>query len=269
MLPVIREADGTLLLAHVLGKDRAWLVAHPDASLTPEQHREYDALRARRAWGEPLAYITGEAWFYGRPFIVNSNVLIPRPETEHLVDEALAFLRERASTESRQSRPVVLDVGTGCGAIACTIAAEAPNATVYATDRSPEALAVARANVEGSAIRLELADLLPTDASLRFDVVVANLPYIPTADIPQKPNPVGWEPREALDGGPDGLREYGRLLGALRPRIHPGALVLLEGAPPTIEALCALAASALATAELVVGRDYAGKERFIKMMVGT
>lgn len=274
----LQKADASLLLAHVLGCDRSWLIAHPEAQATPEQRRELESLLERRAQGEPIAYILGTAWFYGRPFEVNPSVLVPRPETEHLIDEALAFLR---GFEERTNRcPVVLDVGTGCGAIACTIAAELPNAMVYATERSPAALAVARRNVlkhchpelavchpelvEGRP-HLSLADLLPSDDALRFDCVIANLPYIPTADLPRAPDATSFEPREALDGGADGLHEYRRLLKRLPPRLNPGALVLLEAAPPTIASLRALATEAFPGARAVIAQDYAGLERLVRV----
>ncbi len=240
-----------------------------------------EALLARCAAGEPVAYLIGEAWFYGRPFEVSPAVLIPRPETEHLIDEALQHLR-------RYANPTVLDVGTGSGAIACTIAAELSNATVHATERSPQAYEVALRNAdaldlrpchperserssrsrgsgEGRRLRLELADLLPADETLCFDCVVANLPYIPTAQIPAAPDPVSFEPREALDGGPDGLREYRRLLKMLPPRLSLGGLVLLEAAPPTIEALAELAAKAFALADISIGNDYAGLPRYVRV----
>jgi release factor glutamine methyltransferase len=243
-------------LAHVLGKDRAWLIAHDDVELTPEQRRELESLIERRAQGEPIAYIIGTAWFHGRPFEVNPWVLVPRPETEHLIDEALHHLRSYA-------KPVVLDVGTGCGAIACTIAAELPNALVYATERSPAALEVAQRNAR-SRCHFELADLLPSDADVRFDCVVANLPYVPTADLPRAPDAASFEPREALDGGVDGLREYRRLLELLPKRMNPGALFLLEAAPPTIASLRALATEAFPGASVTVGSDYAHLERYIR-----
>lgn len=276
-----REVEGpdrVLLLARVLGKDRAWLIAHPEAQLTHEEEREYDALLARRETGEPIAYVTGEAWFYGRRFEVNPSVLIPRPETEHLVDEALAFLR--AFQEKNPARaPVVLDAGTGSGAIAITIAAEVPSAVVHATERSPAALEVALRNARAlvgpsttlatfATLGMTGADLFPSDASLRFDCAIANLPYIPSDDVPQKPDPVGFEPREAVDGGPDGLREYRRLLEMLPPRLNAGALVLLEAAPPTIRELERLAARAFPAAKIAVKRDYAGLERYVAVRTG-
>ncbi|MGH7737895.1 MAG: peptide chain release factor N(5)-glutamine methyltransferase [Candidatus Tyrphobacter sp.] len=284
----VEEADRALLLAHVLGKDRAWLVAHGnEIVLAPEEQRTYDAFLARRMRGEPLAYIVGEAWFYGRRFEVTNDVLVPRPETEHLVDAALAFLR--AFVENDRGCPIVLDVGTGSGAIACTIAAEVPQAIVYATERSQAALRIALRNAKNLVapstafasrttlgiterrtalgVSAEFADLLPADAALRFDCVVANLPYIPSADVPSKPDPVGFEPREATDGGPDGLHEYRRLLEALPPRISAGGLVLLETAPPTARALAELAMKAFPNARATISRDYAGRERLVAIEV--
>jgi release factor glutamine methyltransferase len=253
----VKTADRELLLAHVLGKERSWLLAHDDVELSSEQERLFAELLARRAEGEPVAYLAGTAWFCGRPFEVNPAVLVPRPETEQLVEAALAHLRAYAS-------PVVLDVGTGSGAIACTIAAEMPNAVVYATERSPGALAVAKRNALALRVTLSLSkgDLLPSDESVRFDAVVANLPYIPTADIPDA---LRYEPREALDGGPDGLREYRRLLERLPQRMNAGALILLEAAPPTIAALADLAAAAFPGARMSIGSDYAGLDRYVRI----
>ncbi len=271
-----------MLLAHTLGRDRSWLIAHGNDPLSGADLQRFEALVVRRAAGEPVAYLIGTAWFCGRAFEVNPSVLVPRPESEHLVEAALHHL-------GGYEKPVVLDVGTGSGAIACTLAAELSRAVVYATDRSAEALAIARHNaraldlasshdsgrysehgsghhepIEGR-IHFELADLLPHDQTLRFDCVVANLPYVPSADLPQKPDPAAFEPREALDGGPDGLREYRRLLARLPGRIDDRALVLLEAAPPTIAALRDLAAASFPHAGVAVGNDYAGLERYVSM----
>ncbi len=276
------RADAELLLAHVLDRELSFLIAYPEHVLTEAQSQELHSLLERRAQGVPVAYLTGSAWFYGRRFIVNERVLIPRPETEHLVDEALAFLRERSAKDGPHSRAVVVDVGTGSGAIACTVAAELPHCIVYSTERSSAALAVARANakalglyhpervegsapchaepVAGGAVHLELADLLPSGAALRFDCVIANLPYIPSVEVPTA---LAFEPREALDGGPDGLREYRRLLEMLPQRLNAGANVLLEAAPPTIRALRELAEAAFDDARIAVRMDYAGMARVV------
>jgi release factor glutamine methyltransferase len=273
----VSEVEGPntrAILAHVLGVDRAWLIAHGDeVTLTAEQRRDYEALLARHSAGEPMAYITGEAWFYGRRFEVTPDVLIPRPETEHLVDDALEYLHAAHAREPEKN-VTVLDAGTGSGAIAWTIAAEAPFCSVYATERSPAALEVARKNAsclvprdsEGSEVRFELADLVPANASLRFDCVIANLPYVPTEDVPRKPDPVGFEPREALDGGHDGLREYRRLLAVLPTRANEQALILLEAAPPTIGALRDLAQHAFARKRVETIRDYGGLARYVRVV---
>ena len=233
---------------------RSFLRVHPDAAIDPELVR-------RREQGEPLAYITGFAGFLGREFVVTRDVLIPRPETEHLVEDAIAFLRDTGRTS-------VLDVGTGSGAIACSIAAEVPGAFVDATDVSAGALAVATENAVrlGVAARcaFALADIV-TDCSKRYDLIAANLPYIPTASVPAKPDPVGFEPRVATDGGPDGLEQYRKLLEAAPRLAAPGALVLLEAAPPTMAALLALAERAFPTGTVSVCRDYAGLDRYVRI----
>jgi release factor glutamine methyltransferase len=206
----------------------------------------------------PVAYLLGRAGFFGREFLVNENVLVPRPETEHVVDEALRFIGERPLR--------VLDVGTGCGAIACTIAAET-QASVWGTDISPGAVAIAKENARRLGVadraRFYAGDLTEPVGAQRFDLVVANLPYVPTAAISRKPAPVAYEPREALDGGPDGLALYRRLFDTVAPVVNPNALILLEAAPPTMAGLVALAKSALPHSVVAVGRDYAGLDRYL------
>jgi release factor glutamine methyltransferase len=248
-------------LAHALGRSREWIVAHPEALVTRRQESEFVALCEWRARGTPIAYLLGSAGFYGRDFIVDESVLVPRPETEHLVDEAIAFLGELGERGS------VLDVGTGCGAIACTIAAET-SATVAATDVSSAAVALATKNADrlGVAGRCTFyeADLTEPVRAQTFDVVVANLPYVPSADIPGAPNPLAFEPRTALDGGPDGLAIYRRLLPQLPRLLKPNSLILLEAAPPTIKTLGKLTQSTLPDFTISVGYDYAGLARYIK-----
>jgi release factor glutamine methyltransferase len=209
----------------------------------------------------PQAYVSGWKGFYRREFAVNEHVLVPRPETEHLIEDALEFMH---ATGRRR----VLDVGTGSGAIACTIAGEVPDAIVTATDVSIRALAVAARNAAhqgvGDRCTFALADIVPADAN-RYDVIVANLPYIPSADVPQKPDPVGFEPRVATDGGADGLEQYRKLLAAAPRLAGAGALVLMEAAPPTMGGLRALAEEAFPQAAITVHRDYAGLERYVRV----
>jgi release factor glutamine methyltransferase len=257
-MTLVARADVALILAHVLGCDRSWLAAHPEPELTDSQSERFEALCTRRGDGIPVAYLIGSAGFYGREFLVNENVLIPRPETEHLIDEALAFVREPMR---------VLDVGTGSGAIACTIAAET-NALVDATDASRAAIDVACENARrlGVADRCNFyhGDLIEPVRMKRYDVIVANLPYIPTGDLPKPPDPVSFEPHLATDGGPDGLSLYRRLVPALPSLINSAGLILLEAAPPTINALAEMLRRTLPYFTISIVNDYSGLARYVK-----
>jgi len=258
------RADALLLLGHALNREREWIVAHGDATPSREEVQAFERLSTRRSEGVPVAYLLGSAAFYGREFLVNQSVLVPRPETEHLIDEALRFIG---------SQPLrVLDVGTGSGAIACTIAAETL-ASVHATDISPAAVAIADENGRRLGVadrcRFYVGDLTEPVKNERYDVVIANLPYVPTAQIPRKPDAVTYEPREALDGGPDGLAVYRRLLVTLAPLLNPKALILLEAAPPTMLGLSAIVRSALPRSAIAVCQDYAGLDRYLRIGTGT
>lgn len=214
------------------------------------------------AVGVPQAYVTGWKGFYRREFAVNEHVLVPRPETEHLIEDALEFMR---ATGRRR----VLDVGTGSGAIACTIASEVSDAIVTASDVSLRALVVAARNAARLGVTgrctFALADIAPEGAD-GYDLIVANLPYIPSADVPQKPDPVGFEPRLATDGGADGLEEYRKLLSRAPGLARSGALLLMEAAPPTIAGLLALAREAFPGTAISVHRDYARLERYVRIV---
>jgi release factor glutamine methyltransferase len=252
--------DASILLAFALQCDREWLISHGDSFLTQAQSEKFAAFCEKRAQGVPIAYITGFAGFYGREFFVNDSVLVPRPETEHLVEAALAHLHG-------QIGPKVLDIGVGSGAIACTIAAEVPDAVVDGTDASEAALKVAehnarRLNVHGRCT-FYLADVVDANGTKRYDVVLANLPYIPSTQIPRIPDPVGYEPVIALDGGEDGLGHYRRLLPSAPQLLRPGGLLLMEAAPPTIGALAALTREALPDARVEVRQDYGGRDRYV------
>lgn len=259
--------DAQLLLEYAIGRDREWTIAHPDAAVSAEDALRYTILCERRARGVPIAYIVGSAWFYGREFRVNEHVLIPRPETEHLVDEAVEHLRALAA--SGKTRVEALDVGTGSGAIACSIAAEVPQAYVDATDASRAALEVAESNAHGLHVAarcaLHLGDLAQPVAGRTYDVVAANLPYVPTADVPQLPQPAGFEPREALDGGADGLDCYRRFLPGAPALLREGGLLLLEAAPPVMGALKELVAQYFADTRIDVRDDYGGRARYVRV----
>lgn len=264
------RSDALLLLARVLERDRAWIVAHGEAFLSKPQGDRFMALCEQRAQGRPLAYILGTAGFYGREFVVNEHVLVPRPETEHLVDEAIAFIKARIDPDLPKHVFTVLDVGVGSGAIACTIAAEIVNVLVEGTDTSTAALKVAEHNARRfnvlSRCKFHYGNLAEPVADRRFDVVVANLPYVPTADIPQPPDPVSFEPHEALDGGRDGLDAYRAFLPHAPSLVKPGGLLLLEAAPPVIDDLADLAQRAFPNEmPVLIADDYAGLARYVRV----
>jgi release factor glutamine methyltransferase len=262
LLSELAHPDASLLLAHVLRRNRAWLVSHADARLSEEEAARFHALSLRRREGVPVAYLLGIAEFYGHKFSVNEHVLVPRPETEHLVDEAISFI----------DGPMrVLDVGTGSGAIACAIAAET-DAVVDATDASLPATELATENARRLGVSGRCCfyhgDLVEPVRQKRYDVVVANLPYIPTGDLPQPPDPVSFEPRLATDGGPDGLSVYRRLIPALPGLINEGGMVLVEAAPPTINSLAEMLRSTFPYFTISIAKDYSGLDRYVKAYGG-
>lgn len=256
--------DARLLLAHILGRDRTWLLAHGDALLAPGASARFEHLVSRRALGVPVAYLTGEVWFYGMRFEITRDVLVPRPETESLVERTLAAMRLRPAGSSARLR--ICDVGTGSGAIAVALARNLPDAWVEAIDISAAALEVAMRNIAthgvAGRVRCTLGDVLE-GADGVFDCIVANLPYVPGAEIPGPPDPLAFEPRAALDGGPDGLTLYRRLLRRVPDRLAADGLLVLEAAPPTIAALAELARSALPAARVEVVADAGGLRRLV------
>jgi len=226
-----------VLAFHVLGCDRAYLFAHPERELTTAEQSRYDHLIARRAAGEPLQYLTGHQEFWKADFLVTPAVLIPRPETEHLVEAVLALVRashlsRTNSGEGGAPSLRLIDVGTGSGAIAVTLARELPEAEVHAVDLSPEALVVARLNAErlGARVHFAQSDLLGSiacDAS--FDVVVSNPPYVAESEPDAVQEVVRrHEPPLALFAGDDGLDVIRRLIPQAREALRPGGWLVFE-----------------------------------------
>lgn len=220
----VDAVDAEWLLAHVLGKPRSWLFAHGDALLPIGVAERFDALVARRARGEPVAYLTGSRGFWRFDLAVTPDTLIPRPETELLVEEALRRLPACQSLR-------VADLGTGSGAIALAIAGERPLAAVVATDRSEAALAVARGNARalGAAnITFLCGDWYAPLRDQRFDLIASNPPYIAEGDDHLRRGDLRFEPRGALTPGGDGLEAI-RILAAGAPgHLRPGGWLLLE-----------------------------------------
>lgn len=262
------------LRAHVLGRDRTWLIAHPDAVLTAAQEARIADLLARLDRGEPLAYLLGEQWFAGRPFTVSRDVLIPRPETELLVERALAHLR---STPDDGALARVVDVGTGSGCIAVTVAAELPDVRVIAVDTSEEALAVARVNAKrhGVADRVAcvhgtlLEELLRAPALHPALCVLANPPYLTTAEWEGLPHALkNFEPRLAFDGGADGLDPYRVLLAQIATLTRtrcPHLSAFIEIDPRRQRALEALVHGLLPDVQAHIHRDLAGHARILAL----
>ncbi|MEZ4270666.1 MAG: peptide chain release factor N(5)-glutamine methyltransferase [Myxococcota bacterium] len=219
--------DAELLLAQVLKRDRIFLYTHYDQPLASGERQDYRQLVKRRARYEPIAYILGHKEFFSRSFEVSPDVLIPRPETEHLVEAILEWTAARAI-----EAPKILDIGCGCGNIAITLACEIPAARLTAIDISPAALEVARRNGQRHGVHERIhfvqGDLfLPLAVGQRFDVIVSNPPYIETTEAPNlPPDVVNYEPQEALFAGADGLRVLERLCVEAPNYLNaPGALV--------------------------------------------
>lgn len=258
--------EAEVLLRHVLCVGRAEFWASIQQRLPASAEDRMQALVDRRIDSEPLAYITGRREFYGLDFSVDSSVLIPRQETELLVEKALDF----CSTRGPDARPRVADIGTGSGAIAIAIARHAPSATVYATDVSPSALTTADVNRRrhGVADRVhlfegDLLDALPCPV----DLVVSNPPYIRTADIARLAPEVRREPRASLDGGGDGLDIARRLLSRARGYLRPGGRVLLEISPEQLNAVREAATRLLLGARVSFHRDLLGLPRVVEIQL--
>lgn len=223
--------DAEVLVAAALGVARVQLYVQHDRPLLGDELAKIRESVRRRQEGEPVAYIVGHKEFFGLELKVDARVLIPRPDTETLVDEALDRLRARANDAPP---PRIADIGTGSGAIAVVLGRRHPTAAVFAVDASADALAVARENAQRHQITIELllGDLVaPLRPHAPFDLVAANLPYVPRGDIAGLTPEVRSEPAAALDGGPDGLALIRRLVAELPPLLAPrGALVLEVGA---------------------------------------
>ena len=248
-----------VLLSHVLEQPQTWILAHNEAALSATQQAKLTALIARLKQGEPLPYLTGRQEFFGLSFEVSPAVLIPRPETELLVETALRWLRLHPAADS------VLDVGTGSGCIAISLAVHAPVLRVIATDLSAKALSIAQRNAEVHHVEARItcvqADLIPKDLG-RFDLICANLPYVPTSKLAEV-NSLPFEPILALDGGPDGLALIKRCLAYAPAHIRAPGMLLFEIEASTGNAAIALAHEAFPRSKVTLIPDLAGKERLL------
>ena len=259
--------DASVLVSQIINKPRTWVMAHPELKLTADQQKKLSRSLARLNEGESFPYVLGHWEFFGLDFNITPDVLIPRPETELLVEQAIAWLQE--SPERR----TVADVGTGSGCIAVTLSMHVPEARFLATDISFAALEVARSNALKFHVTHQIdflqcdllphhIDPLPTDS--HFDLICANLPYIPSDTLRSLPI-YEREPTLALDGGADGLDPFRRLLGLASEWLAPNGLMLLEiEASQGIKAL-SLAYDTFSVARISLHQDLAGRDRLIKI----
>jgi release factor glutamine methyltransferase len=257
--------DAEVLLADVLGFDRAGLFAARRPGLDDRERRAFDALIARRARREPLQHVRGRQEFFSREFLVDHRVLVPRPETETLVEVALSLARP-------SGHATVLDLGCGSGVVAITLALELPGTTIFASDVSPEAIEVARENARrlnvAGRIEFGCGDLFAAVRRRRFDLVVSNPPYVPRVELERlAPEVRDYEPRVALDGGRDGLDFYRRLAPTVSDVLAEEGVVVVEmGHGQSSAAAEIFAAAGLRVVS--VERDLAGIERVLVVRRG-
>jgi release factor glutamine methyltransferase len=285
-----------LLLMHALGRDRTWLYTNPEHALDPAAAENYFALIARRASGEPAQYLTGKQEFWGLEFEVTRDVLIPRPETEHIVEVALERLGERGikinmKTGAPSPTLRIADIGTGSGCLAVALAHEVPHAEIMATDISAPALEVAKRNASrhgvAGQIRFIEGDLLdgilssplatghsPLDLarespitsreSRLFDVIVSNPPYISQADAPTLPTEIrDHEPHSALFAGETGVEIYARLIEQACANLRPGGILVLELGHDSVDAVRTMLQSERRWVNISLTNDLAGIPRVI------
>ena len=257
------DLDSQVLIAHVLDKSRAWILAHPEDSLTNEEIFALEAAATRLETGTPLPYVLGQWEFFGLKFNITPETLIPRPETELLVECALTWLDQHPKCR------LTLDVGTGSGCIAIALASRMPDLKIIATDISFSALYVARMNALqlGTLQQIEFlqANLIPPVQS-KFNLICANLPYIPTSTL-HNLKVYGKEPELALDGGEDGLNLIRSLIYLAAYSVAPGGLILLEIESSQGGAGSSLAKTIFPDAHIQILPDLAGLDRLLCIQI--
>lgn len=255
--------DAQLLLGHSIGVSRTWVIGHAHDVITPNVFKNFQSLISQREIGVPLPYILGWWEFYGRRFRVSEEVLIPRPETELLVEVAINYLTQNSD------RQFVLDIGTGSGCIAISLAAEISPLEILATDISRNALGLAKENAvkHGVSERIHFVQMdLSTGVSAQPDVVCANLPYIPGEQL-QNLEVANWEPSIALDGGVNGLSQIIDLLDDLPRIVQPGGMILLEVEEKKGDDVRVEARERFPDGKIELHCDLAGKDRLLSIMV--
>ncbi len=249
------------ITAAVLEKPKSWVLAHQDCVIEPEKITQLRNMVNELVLGKPLAYILGQQSFFGQDFIVTPDTLIPRPETELLVENAIQWL----TTQKKELS--ICDVGTGSGCIAISIAKHSKNIRILAVDNSWKSILVARENVKKHNLKnrvfLLVADLIQSIHS-RFDLVCANLPYIPTVKLNNLEN-LKFEPRSALDGGDDGLTHISRLINQAKEKINTPGLILLEFESEQSNAIDQLLKNKFPNQNCTVIHDYGNRPRLARI----
>ena len=254
------------MLQHACGLTQEQLLSGHADQLPEPAAQQLNHLLTRRATREPLAYILGERDFYGRTFRVDQRVLIPRPETELLIDLCTQFVEHNHIIQ-----PNICDIGTGSGIIAITLAKQLPNANITATDISTDALELAKINASHheANVHFTVEDATEQRTPGNFDIIVSNPPYIQTPTLDDlQPEVRDWEPRQALDGGPDGMNVLRPLIQSLPKLLHNNGptAAFIEIDPPVVKSCLETARETLPEAEIQIHRDYAGLERFLVVL---
>ena len=254
------------MLQHACGLTQEQLLSGHADQLPEPAAQQLNHLLTRRATREPLAYILGERDFFGRTFRVDQRVLIPRPETELLIDLCTQFVEHNQIIQ-----PNICDIGTGSGIIAITLAKQLPNANITATDISTDALELAKINASHHEVNVHFTveDATRHETPGNFDIIVSNPPYVQTPTLDDlQPEVRDWEPRQALDGGPDGMNVLRPLIQSLPKLLHNNGptAAFIEIDPPVVKDCRAIAHETMPEVEIQIHRDYAGLERFLVVL---
>jgi len=271
------DLDAQIIITHVLRKDRIFLLSHPDTPVSEEECLEIDSLAKRRISGEPIAYLTGKKEFYGYDFFVDRNVLIPRPETEYLIEKGIEFLKFRNSKIAK-SQNVVLDLGTGSGCIIVSLAKSLRHSGTlprrplfYATDISEKALEVAKKNAENNLTIEQLSNLRFLQSDLfsnpllpdKFDLILANLPYVPH-NAEEQEN-LKFEPKSAIFADDNGSSIIKEFLKQAKSRLNENGLTLVELDPRNALEIKNFAEKLYLNRTIKLTKDYAGHDRYLEI----
>lgn len=256
LLQTNQDIEASILLSFVLGQPKEFLYLHPEHELSKQELNKFFKLASRRRQGEPIAYLTGEKEFYGLGFTVNKHVLIPRPETEWLVEQTIRLAK-------KVTQPEILDIGTGSGAIAIALAVNLPGAKLTASDISLRALKIAKDNAQKHKAKIKFvhSDLL-NNVTGKYDFMLANLPYVPIGNYRKLYKNLKYEPKLALTDNTNSARLYQKLFQQIPGKIKPGGKILMEIDPSYVELLQKFKAEFLPKFSIKFERDLSDLDRY-------